>query len=89
VHELESALRITNQPSPWSADIKVTDQFLDPLFKNFFERLGTPQRIFKRDYHGLADVIPLAQIDAEVTEILDEISAVSQRASPVDVNAAH
>lgn len=88
VQELESALRITNQPSPWGADIKVTDQFLDPLFKNFFDRLGTPQRIFKRDYHGLAEVIPIEEIDPEITEILDEIFAVSQRAKPSDGNSA-
>jgi predicted ATPase len=86
VQELESALRITNQPSPWGADIKVTDQFLDPLFKNFYERLGTPQRIFKRDYHGLAEAIPIGEIDPEITEVLDEIYAVSQRAKPAGGN---
>lgn len=80
--ELVNALRVTNQPDPWGADIKVTDQFLDPLFKNFFERLGTPQRIFKRDYHGLADVIPLEQIDAEVTAMLDAIRDVAAKAAP-------
>lgn len=63
VDEISSALRITGQADPWSADIKVTDSFLNPLFKNIYDRLGTPQRTFKSDYHGLADVIPLEQID--------------------------
>ncbi len=82
VHELEEALRITNQPDPWSPEIKVTDSFLDPLFANFFKQLGTPQRLFKRDYHGLADSIPVEQIDEEVVAILDEIVSVAQRATP-------
>ena len=81
--ELVEALRITNQPSPWGPDIKVTDQFLDPLLKNYYERLGTPQRIFKRDYHGLADVIPLDQIDGEVITMLDDLLRLAERAKPV------
>jgi predicted ATPase len=80
--ELVGALRVTGQPDPWGVDIKVTDQFLDPLFKNFFEALGTPQRIFKRDYHGLADVVPLDQLSGEVAEVLDAIVNVAERARP-------
>jgi hypothetical protein len=82
VEELVNALRVTNQPNPWGPDIKVTDQFLDPLFKNFFERLGTPQRIFKRDYHGLADVVPIEQIDKEIINILDAIQGTALDAKP-------
>ena len=81
--ELESALRIARRGDPWGPDIKVTDEFLDPLMTNYFERLGTPQRIFKRDYHGLADVIPLDQIDVEVIARLDDIAAVAANAKPV------
>lgn len=81
VSELEGALRLTNVADPWGPDIKVTDQFLDPLFKNFFERLGTPQRIYKRDYHGLADCIPLKQLDPEIVDVLDAVWETAQRAS--------
>lgn len=80
--ELTNALNLTNEPDPWGPDIKVTDKFLDPLFKRFFERLGTPQRIYKRDYHGLADTVPLEQLDAEVTKILDSIFSAAQSATP-------
>lgn len=81
--EIVNALKLTNKPDPWGADIKVTDDFLDPLFKRYYERLGTPQQTFKRDYHGLADAIPVAQIDAEVSQVLDAIHAVAQNARPV------
>lgn len=82
VGELVNALRLTNKPDPWGPDIKVTDDFLDPLFKLFYERLGTPQKIFKRDYHALADAIPIGEIAPEVCTVLDAILETSNRAKP-------
>lgn len=82
VAELTNALNLTNEPDPWGPDIKVTDKFLDPLFKRFFERLGTPQRIYKRDYHGLADTVPLEQIGIEVIDVLDVILSTAKTATP-------
>lgn len=82
VKELVAALRIARRPDPWGPDFKVTDEFLDPLFENYFQRLGTPQLIFKRDYHGLADAIALDQIDPEVVGMLDAIDEVARRARP-------
>ncbi len=83
IAELEQSLRVTRKGDPWSADIKATDDFLDPLFANFYDRLGTPQRTFKRDYHQLAESVPLEQIDPEIREKLDAIAAVAAQARPV------
>ena len=80
--EITHALTITNKPDPWGPDIKVTDDFLDPLFKLFYERLGTPQQTFKRDYHGLADAIPVEEIAPDVAAVLDAILEVANRANP-------
>lgn len=82
IAELEQALAVTGRPDPWGPDIKVTDEFLDPLFKNYYQKLGTPQKTFKRDYHGLANVIALAQLDPEVHTMLDAIYQVAVRATP-------
>ena len=82
VVELTNALNLTNEPDPWGPEIKVTDKFLDPLFKRFFERLGTPQRIYKKDYHGLADTVSLEQIDAEVIDVLNAILSTAKSATP-------
>lgn len=82
VGDLTSALAITGKPDPWSGDIKVTDDFLDPLFKRFYEKLGTPQRIFKRDYHALADFLDVKDIADEVGEVLTGIADVARAASP-------
>ena len=83
VNEMTKALKITNKPDPWGPEIKVTDDFLDSLFKLFYERLGTPQQTFKRDYHGLADTIPVNELSPEVTEVLDGILHVAGQAAPV------
>ncbi len=82
IEQLVSALKVTQKPDPWGEDIKITDDFLDPLFKNYYERLGISQQTYKRDYHGLADAIPIEEIPAEVIEILDAISEVANRANP-------
>ena len=83
LEEMTHALSVTDKPDPWGPDIKVTDDFLDPLFKLFYKQLGIPQQTFKRDYHGLADTIPLDEIVPEVTSVLDDIVKVAQRATPV------
>ena len=80
--EITRALQLTNKPDPWGADIKVTDDFLDPLFRLYYERLGVPQQTFKRDYHGLADAIPIEEIAQEVSDVLEGIAEVAGRAAP-------
>ena len=82
ISEIVSALRVTNKPDPWGTEIKVTDEFLDPLFKLYYERLGIPQQTYKRDYHGLADVIPISEISNEVTVVLDVLFNVASQALP-------
>ena len=80
--EIIHALSITNKPDPWGPDIKVTDDFLDPLFKLYYERLGIPQQTFKRDYHGLADAIPVDEIAPEISTVLDALFEVANCAAP-------
>lgn len=84
ISDLLTALRLTDKPDPYGPDIKVTNDFLDPLFKLFYERLGTPQRSFKRDYHGLAEVIPIEEIAPEVSQVLDAILEMATRAQPAE-----
>ncbi|MBI5182970.1 MAG: AAA family ATPase, partial [Nitrospinae bacterium] len=36
IAEIALALKTLNKPDPWSADIKATDEFLDPLFDKYF-----------------------------------------------------
>lgn len=82
IAEMVQALKVARRPDPWGPDIKVTDEFLDPLFENYYQRLGTPQQTYKRDYHGLADALPLELIAPEVVSMLDAIVQVAQHAKP-------
>lgn len=82
INEIVNALKLTNKPDPWGTEIKVTDEFLDPLFKLYYERLGIPQQTFKRDYHGLADVIPISEIPTEISLVLNDLNYVASKAVP-------
>ncbi|MCZ8111142.1 MAG: ATP-dependent nuclease [Betaproteobacteria bacterium] len=79
----EQALQQLGKPSPWGGDLKVSDEFLEPLFASYHQRLGLPEALMrKKRYHLLADFIPLTQIDAEVVAKLDAILAVARAAQP-------
>jgi len=81
IREVEMALRTLGK-DPWSADIKASDDFLEPLFKKFYERLGLPNLMSKTDYHALAAFVPKEAIDEEIREALDAIVAVASAARP-------
>jgi energy-coupling factor transporter ATP-binding protein EcfA2 len=66
----------------WWRNTKVTDDFLDPLFRAFFEKLKLPLTFRKSDYHILARLLPTERIDPEVSEKLDAIVAVARRSRP-------
>jgi len=82
IGEIAAALAALGKPDPWSADLKTSDEFLDPLFKRFYEKLGLPNLMRKTDYHTLAPFAPVAELDAEVREKLDAIAAAAGRARP-------
>lgn len=82
IAEVESALRTLGKPSPWSAEIKVTDEFLDPLFAKYFEALGLPHLLRKTDYHVLAQFLAREKIDKEIAAVLDLISVTALKAQP-------
>lgn len=73
IAEIESALAALGKPSPWGPDIKASDEFLDPVFKRFYEKLGLPNLMRKTDYHALAPFVPAAALDEEIREKLNLI----------------
>jgi len=80
IAEMEGALETLGKPSPWSEDCKVTDDFLDPLFKKFFGKLRLPNLMQKTDYHELAAFVPRERIDPEVKQMLDSIQELAEAA---------
>lgn len=82
VREIEQALETLGSSSPWGPDIKASDEFLDPVFKRFYQKLGLPNLMRKTDYHALAPFVPADALDAEVREKLDAILNVARQARP-------
>lgn len=82
ISEIEAALASLGRPSPWGPDIKASDEFLDPLFKKFFDKLGLPNLMRKTDYHTLAAFVATQDLAPEVKEKLDLITAAAATAKP-------
>jgi hypothetical protein len=82
IQEVSKALKTLGRPDPWSADIKATDEFLDPLFADFSKRLGLPLALRKSEYCDLVKLLPKAKVDAEVGKMLDAVVAVATKAKP-------
>lgn len=83
ITEIEKARETLGQESPWSIDTKVSTDFLDPLFDLFFKKLNLPNIMHKTNYHTLVKYVENHQIDPEVTEVLDAILEVANRAKPM------
>ena len=80
IAEIAAALKTLKKQEPWSADIKASDDFLDPLFENFFKKIGLENLMRKSDYHTLASLIPKGSIDSEVSEKLTAIANIARKA---------
>jgi ABC-type branched-subunit amino acid transport system ATPase component len=82
IDELEKALKTARRGSPWGDDIKASDEFLDPLFENFFSAVGLPNLMRKTDYHRLAEMMRPDECDPEITTVLDSVVDAQRRAVP-------
>ncbi len=82
IADITDALDKLGKPSPWSPDVKASDDFLDPLFKAFFRKLELPISLRKSDYHFLAHLVPRDALEREIIEKLDAIVSVAERAKP-------
>ena len=83
IEPVESALRTSGKGSPWNADIKASGDFLEPVFKAYFEKLGLPNLMAKKNCHELVEYVPDHEIDPEIREKLDAIVRVAESAEPV------
>ena len=78
IAEVESALRTLGKGSPWGRDIKASDDFLGPLFDAYFDKLGLPNLMAKKNFHELAEHVPAGEIDPEIRDKLDAITKVAK-----------
>ncbi|MCI0733419.1 MAG: AAA family ATPase, partial [Methylococcaceae bacterium] len=67
IAEVAKALMTLQKPDPWSAEIKATDEFLNPVFRRFFANRGLPLQLRKSEYHVLAGLVPKERLDLEIS----------------------
>ena len=84
IGKLEEALKTLGKGSPWDADIKATDDFLDQLFIAYFNKLDLPNLMSKKNFYELAEYVPESEIDLEIRDKLDAIARVAESAVPAD-----
>lgn len=82
IEEMINAMKTLGKGSPWDKDTKVSDEFLIPLFREFFKKLGHYNVMDKKNFHELARFVPKERIDSEVIEKLDAIVTVAKSAKP-------
>jgi hypothetical protein len=81
ISRVVSSLEALGKPSPWEGDLKVSEEFLEPLFARYNSTLGLPESIMrKKRFYELADFVPLTELDSEVREKLDAIHAIATAA---------
>ena len=83
IAEIENARATLGESSPWSPDTKASDDFLDLLFNNLFNKLGLENLMRKTNYHTLVQYVPTELIDPEVSEVLDGILEIAEQAKPI------
>lgn len=80
IQEIETALRTLGKGSPWDANTKVSDDFLTPLFENYFKKLNLPNLMEKKNFYELAHFMSGNRLDPEIREKLDAIVRVANSA---------
>ena len=78
IQKVEAAIRVLGR-DPWSADEKVSDEFLPRVFSLYFEELKTDNRMRKSDFYVLAEYLEPSEIDVELIEALDLIALESAK----------
>jgi len=80
IERISGAMEALGKGNPWNDDTKVSDDFLTPLFKDYFSRLELYNVMDKKSFYELARFITKEQIDPEVKKKLDAIVRVSSGA---------
>ena len=80
IASIEEAMKKLGKGSPRDPDVKASDDFLTPLFADYFERLNLPNVMPKKSFHVLARHVPRDEIGAEIREKLDVIGRVAGEA---------
>lgn len=77
IEETKTALERLGKGSPWEPGLKVSDDFLTPVFRAYFRKLDLPNLVAKTNFHVLGEHVPEPEIAPEVGQKLDTIARVA------------
>lgn len=77
IAEIEHAIAVMDKPSIWSSEIKATDEFLEPLFKLYSDKLHAPV-LRKTRFFEIAEFMMVDEIDGEISEKLDAVYSLAR-----------
>ncbi len=66
-------LYLNNLEHEWWNNAKLSSDWLDLIFPEFYKKLGLPQDFYKRDFYQLIDLLTIEEIDYEIITHLDLI----------------
>ena len=73
IEDITAPAYLRNPDDSWWSDEKLTDNWLDKVIPRFYEKVGLPQAIWKRDYHEIIFQMQPSEIDPEVKDKLDAL----------------
>jgi len=73
INDLTVPLYLQDLNNEWWSKAKLSDDWMDVIFKEFYKRVGLPQDFYKRDYYQLIKLMKPEEIDSEIIEKLDAI----------------
>jgi hypothetical protein len=83
IAEVTGARKTLRQSDPFADDTKASDDCFDPIFQNYFDKLGISNLMQKTDYHTLVRFVPRERLSPEITEKLDVLAGVASQARPL------
>jgi hypothetical protein len=83
IDEVTGARKTLRQSDPFADDTKASDDCFDPIFQNYFDKLGISNLMQKTDYHTLVPFVPRERLSPEIMEKLDVLAGVASQARPV------
>ena len=82
IEEISYAMDKLGRGSPWDPYTKVSDDFLDPLFRMYFAKLGLPNLLAKKNFYELAEYVSKEEMGMEIRQKLDSIVRTASSAAP-------
>jgi predicted ATPase len=73
IEDITAPMYLKNLNHSWWSETKLSDEWLDKIFHEFYKQLGLLQDFYKRDYYQLIHLMDVKDIAPEITEKLDII----------------